>query len=253
MMTIKRKLPKRSSSTAQTPTRGPRSKDTQVDASTGTASNSNAPPPVAVVFTKGVKFLGVGVDSDQARYLILQVGDQVLIVRVGSLSANAAAEFARLERAGVPLITSEAQNEFLKRAQREANKSPTYQVVTTTGWHGSTFYFPDEAIPQPEAKVEFYPDQELAAIYGRFVCSGTRRGTAELLSLFRGNSRLITFTALSLVGPLFGIMPLEVPSLQVVGDPGSGKTAILVVASATWGWDDDGFGPLLSSVRSPDG
>ena len=241
-MKFKLKLPKRSSSGAQTPTQGPRSKGTQTDASTRGASNSNAPPPVAVVFTKDIRFLGVGVDSDQARYLILQVGDQVLIVRVGNLSVNAAAEYARLERAGVPLVTSGAQTEFLKLAQQHAGKTPTYHVVTTNGWHGSTFYFPDEAIPRPEARVEFYPDQELAAIYSRFVCAGTRDGTTQLLSLFRGNSRLITFTALSLVGPLVGIMPLEVPDLQVVGDPGSGKTAILVVASATWGWDDKGFG-----------
>ena len=241
-MKIKPKLLKRSSSAAQTPTQGPRSKETQVHASTRTASNSNAPPPVAVVFTQDIRFLGVGVDSDQARYLVLQARKQGVIMRVGSLSVNAAAEYARLERAGVPLITSAAQTEFLNRAQREANQAPTYHVVTTTGWHGSTFYFPDEAVPQPEAKVEFYPDQELAGIYSRFVCAGTRDGTAELLSFFRGNSRLITFTALSLVGPLFGIMPLEVPSLQVVGDPGSGKTAILVVASAAWGWGDDGFG-----------
>ena len=240
-MKIKPKLLKRSSSAAQTPTQGPRSNETQVHASTRT-SNSNAPPPVAVVFTQDIRFLGVGVDSDQARYLVLQARKQGVIMRVGSLSVNAAAEYARLERAGVPLITSAAQTEFLNRAQREANKSPTYHVVTTTGWHGPTFYFPDEAVPQPEAGIEFYPDQELAGIYSRFVCAGTRDGTAELLSLFRKNSRLITFTALSLVGPLFGIMPLEVPSLQVVGDPGSGKTAILVVASATWGWDDDGFG-----------
>jgi hypothetical protein len=241
-MKIKPKLPKRSSSAALTPTQGPRSKGTQADASTRGASNSNAPPPVAVVYTKDIRFLGVGVDSDQARYFVLQARKQGVIIRVGSLSVNAAAEYARLERAGVPLITSAAQTEFLNRAQREANKPPTYHVVTTTGWHESTFYFPDEAIPRPEAKVEFYPNQELADIYSRFVCAGTRDGTTQLLRLFRGNSRLITFTALSLVGPLFGIMPLEVPSLQVVGDPGSGKTAILVVASATWGWDDKGFG-----------
>jgi hypothetical protein len=200
------------------------------------------PKRTSVFFTKEIKFLGVGVDADQARYLVLQARKQGVIMRVGSLKGDAAAEFARLERAGVPLITSAAQTELLNRAQREANKTPTYRIVTTVGWQGPTFYFPDEAIPQPEANVEFYPDQELAAIYSRFVCAGTRRGTAELLSLCRGNSRLITFTALSLVGPLFGIMPLELPSLQVVGDPGSGKTAILVVTSATWGWDDDGFG-----------
>ena len=164
-------------------------------------------PPVAVVYTKDIKFLGVGVDSDQARYLVLQAHTQGVIMRVGSLSVNAAAEFAGLERAGVPLITSAAQTELLNRAQQESGKTPTYQVVTTTGWHGSTFYFPDEAIPQPEAKVEFYPDHELATIYGRFVCSGTRRGTAEMLSLFRGNSRLITFTALSLVGPCSASCP----------------------------------------------
>jgi hypothetical protein len=201
-----------------------------------------SPRSGAVIFTKEIKFLGVGVDSDQARYLVLQARKQGVIMRVGSLSVNAAAECAPLERAGVPLISSAAQTEFVNRAQHEANRTPTYQIVTTVGWRGSTFYFPDEAIPQPEDKVEFYPDQDLAAIYSRFVCAGTRRGTAELLSLFRGNSRLITFTALSLVGPLFGIMPLEVQSLQVVGDPGSGKTAILVVTSATWGWDDKGFG-----------
>jgi hypothetical protein len=199
---------------------------------------------VAVAFTQDIKFLGVGVgvDSDQARYLVLQAGKQQVVMRVGSLSTDAAAEYARLERAGVPLISSPARGWFIKRAQQEANRTPTYKVVTTTGWHGSTFYFPDQAIPQPEAKVVFYPDHELAGIYARFVCAGTRKGTAELLSLFRGNSRLITFTALSLVGPLFGIMPLEVPSLQVVGDPGSGKSTILVVTSATWGWDDKGFG-----------
>jgi hypothetical protein len=243
-MTTMPKLPKRSSSAVLTPTQRPRSKGTQADASTQGASNSNAPKPVAVIFTKDIEFLGVGVgiDADQARYVVLQARKQGVIMRVGSLSVNAAAEFARLERAGVPLISSAAQTEFVNRAQQEANKTPTYQIVTTVGWHGSTFYFPDEAVPQPEAKVAFYPDQELAAIHRRFVCAGTRRGTAELLSLFRGNSRLITFSALSLVGPLFGIMPLEVPSLQVVGDPGSGKTVILVVASATWGWDDKGFG-----------
>jgi hypothetical protein len=89
MMKIKPKMPKRSSSTAQTPTRGPRSKDTQVGASTRGASNSNAPPPVAVVYTKDIKFLGVGVDSDEARYLVLQARKQGVIMRVGSLSVGA--------------------------------------------------------------------------------------------------------------------------------------------------------------------
>jgi Domain of unknown function (DUF927) len=199
--------------------------------------------------TRRIKFLGVGTDEQQARYLVLQIGDQRIVMRVGNLMSNQGRgdELVRLERAGVPLVAGPAQNEFISRVQDEAGKAPTFRIVTKTGWDGPNFYFPDRVVPKKVARVEFYLDEGLSHIYRRFQRAGTRAGTNELLSLCHNNSRLLLCVALSFVGPLLGPVAGETVGLQLCGAPGMGKTVTGIVASSTWGWDPDpnhklGFG-----------
>jgi putative DNA primase/helicase len=197
--------------------------------------------------TRRIEFLGVGTDEHQARYLVLQIGKKIIVIRVGNLASNRNKELTRLERLGVPLVARGAQEEFISRAQEEAGKAATYRIVTTTGWDGLTFYFPDRVVPMRAAQVEFYLDEGLSDVHRRYQRAGTWAGTNELLSLCHNNSRLLLCVALSFVGPLLGPVAGETVGLQPCGPPGTGKTVTGIVSSSTWGWDPDpnhklGFG-----------
>ncbi len=124
--------------------------------------------------THRIDLLGVGADEQQARYLVVQRE----VIRVGNLASKLSTELARLERLGVPLVTRQAKDEFMSRAQEEAGKAPTYRIVTTTGWDGLTFYFPDRVVPIKAARVEFYLDEGLKDVHRRYQRAGThgRRG-----------------------------------------------------------------------------
>ncbi len=198
-------------------------------------------------YTHRIKILGVGTDEKEARYLVLQIDKQRIVMRVGNLTTNRSDEFARLERSGVPLIVSKAQDEFMSLAQEEAGKEPKFRIVTRTGWDGLTFYFPDRVVPQKATGVEFYLDQSLSDIHRRYHRAGTRAGRKELLSLCHNNSRLLLCVALSFVGPLLVPLAGETVGLQLCGAPGTGKNVTGIVASSTWGWDPNpnhklGFG-----------
>ena len=144
-------------------------------------------------YTRRIKWLGVGTDEQQGRYLVLRIGEQRIVMRVGNLRGNQGRgdEPVRLERAGVPLIAGPAQSEFISRAQDEAGKAPTFRIVTKAGWDGPNFYFPDRVVPKRATQVEFYLDDSLSGIHRRYQRAGTRAGTNELLSLCRHNSRLL--------------------------------------------------------------
>jgi uncharacterized protein DUF927 len=174
--------------------------------------------------TRRIKFLGVGTDEQQARYLVLQIGEQRIVMSVSNLASERVNELARLQRLGVALLTPGARHEFMSRAQEEAGKAPTYRIVTTTGWDGLTFYFPNRVVPKRAAQVEFYLDEGLKDVHRRYQRAGTRAGTNQLLSLCHNNSRLLLCVALSFVGPLLGPVAGETVGLQLCGAPGTGKT-----------------------------
>jgi hypothetical protein len=88
-----------------------------------TDASSTPEEETAYQYTHLIEFLGVGTDEQQARYLVLQIGEQRMVMRVGNLTTNRGDELARLERAGVPLVAGPAQNEFILRTQEEAGKA----------------------------------------------------------------------------------------------------------------------------------
>jgi hypothetical protein len=214
--------------------------------------SASTPSKDALPFTKDIHFLGVGVDDENNRYLVLKVKDKRVVMRVDNLSTNRPVEMKRLEREGVSLISSAAQTEFINRAQREAGKSPRFQVITKTGWNASAdgsrfFLFPDAISDAEDEKRVVYLDPACSQIRARFRVAGSDAGVQELLGLFKGNSRLIFGAALCLVPPTVALFGGESVNAQFTGLGGGGKTSAGTAISSIWGWDPNpdhklGFG-----------
>jgi hypothetical protein len=88
-----------------------------------------------------------------------------------------------------------------------------------------------------QSDVEFYPDERHAPVYEKFLRAGDYRGWNELLSLSRGNSRLLFAYQLAFSGLVCAEFGLDPPGASFCGPAGWGKSTACKIPSAVWGWD----------------
>ena len=184
-----------------------------------------------------VEFLEVGESTYGDRFLKRRVGSDVDLISVAKLISNPNAEYVRLQRAGLPLLRPAARTKFLEQAELEASKEPTFLVATQPGLYRRRVRLPGDAVSDGPSDVEFYPDERHAPVYEKFLRAGTYRGWRELVSLSRGNSRLLFGYQLAFSGLPCAAFGLDPPGADYCGPPGWGKSTACKIPSAAWGWD----------------
>jgi hypothetical protein len=196
------------------------------------------------LLTGNIKIAGHGATESGEPFVRLDVagkrvaGERVL-VRVNNLLLSPNVEFARLQNHGALLLDSAARQELKKRIEAALRQPVSFDVVTTLGWRGEVFVFPDGVVPKGWSDVEIYLEDENADIYRRIRCHGTRAGTMQLFALFTGNSRLMFGAELACVGALSPVIRPEHVAVEFVDDAGNGKTSGAVAISSIWGGDSD--------------
>ena len=184
-----------------------------------------------------VELLGVGASPDGDRFLKRRVGSHVDLIDVAKLISNPTAEYVRLQRAGLPLLRRAARNRFIEQAEIEAGKEPTFLVARQPGLYRGRVCLPGDPVSKGPADVAFYPDDRHAPVYEKFLRAGTYRGWKELVSLSRGNSRLLFADQLAFSGLPCAAFGLDPPGGLFCGPPGWGKSTACKIPSAIWGWD----------------
>ena len=172
---------------------------------------------------KDLHVVGHGVSGVGERFVKLVFKGQPVLVSVNNLLTNRLAEFVRLQNHGARLLRIEAQRKLVAKVDCELANRPKFSVVTTTGWHGDVFVFPDGIVPTGRSTSKFvFADREHQSLSAPDV-SRDRTGAKELFALFKGNTRQMTGVALAFVGPLGIVCPLERVGLQYCGANGNGN------------------------------
>jgi Domain of unknown function (DUF927) len=197
----------------------------------------NAASPQADPHFLGLKFLGVGVDDFDRRYLDIGAGEKTCLLSVEKLTRSPKDELAQLERLGLPIIDPAEQRKFLKQAHIEARQQKSFKVVIAIGLVDGVFYLPDGPVPPGMPGVKTYFDKRHEDVYRKFAWAGTWPGYLELVGLFKGNTRLIAGAALVFCGPVCAAFSLDPPGLQYFGTGGHGKTPAAKAVASLWGWD----------------
>ena len=111
------------------------------------------------------------------------------------------------------------------------------RAVQSTGWHGSTFVLPDEAIAEPDG------EQIILQITGGLDHAYRTRGTLEgwqqeVARYAVGNSRLTLAISAALAAALLGPCGAESGGFHLRGPSSIGKSTALHVAGSVWGGDN---------------
>ena len=165
------------------------------------------------------------------------VGGDVDLIDVAKLISNPAAEYVRLQRAGLPLLRQAARNQFIEQAEIEAGKDPTFLVARQPGLYRGKVCLPGDPVSPGLSDVEFYPDERHAPVYEKFLRAGTYRGWNELVSLSRGNSRLLFGYQLAFSGLPCAAFGLDPPGADYCGPLAGASPRPARFRRQSWGWD----------------
>jgi hypothetical protein len=211
--------------------------------------------------TRHIKLRGYGSSETGARFVQLEFptehGCRRELLRIDNLSGFQKEQVGRLNRLGAHLINHAAQTELLNRIQARCPSKERFKVATRVGYTAGEFALPDEVISagRPQLKVCLQIEPRYT---NKYVTSGTLVGAQKLLKLARGNTRFICGLALAVLGPIGSLYGKQPVAIQLVGAPGSGKTALARPVSAViWGWNSDpnvgdalGFGETWNRTLS---
>ncbi len=189
-------------------------------------------------FTSHIEIIATGKSAIGERFVKLGINAQdgyaEAVLRIDDLDGKKGA-FARLNTLGAHLISPAARNEFMSRIQAEGLKPTSFRVATQIGFHGWEFVLPDEVISaRKKPRIDISLDQNVASYASKFRTSRNKDWKA-IPRLAKGNSRAMATLATGLVGPCSIITPLEQVAIQLVGEPGSGKSAVAVATGSIWG------------------
>lgn len=204
--------------------------------------------------TGHIKIAGFGSDERGDRYVGLRIarknGTRRVFLPIDEFDR---AMFRRLNRLGAHIVTEAARRELLERIQSADPTGRLVSVATRLGRHGRCFVLPRK-IYKPSSgtgiKLGTAIDPNVE-FYTRFRVAGSAEGWKKLMPIICKNSRMLLGLGVMLVGPLALAGDFERVAVQLVGDPGSAKTAIGAVVSTIWGYNLDpalaaeyGFGDI---------
>ncbi|MGA2843351.1 MAG: DUF927 domain-containing protein [Steroidobacteraceae bacterium] len=206
-------------------------------------------------FTSHIKIVARGISDTCQRFCKLRVkgdmGVKTIVVRENHLGDYR----DQLEAIGANLVSRKAFNELEDRIQAQGLKTPTLKVATRIEIRDDAMALPGGPYPKTD-KFEVALTDVPLEIQQKYSTKGTLEDWKQgLAKLGRHNTRIKLAFALPFVGPLSAIMSVEHVGIQLVGEGGSGKSAIGVAASSVWGWDPNpvqadrnGFGQSWNST-----
>jgi hypothetical protein len=193
-------------------------------------------------WTGHIDIAGFGRDERGDRYVGLRIkrknGARRVFIPIDEFDRET---FKRLNRLGAHIVTDTARRELLARAQSTNRTGKLVSVATRLGRHGPCFVLPRRIYkPSSGTGIKLVraidPNVEFNT---RFRVAGSTKGWKKLMRIIRRNSRMLLGLGVMLVGPLALVGAFERAAIQLVGDPGSAKTAIGAVASTIWGYNLD--------------
>ena len=198
-------------------------------------SSANMKATTKVALTRAISVVAKGRGDGQEffRLKISGAGEQPRQA-ILSIDAYLTDPLGTIRALQLPLVSGVAQREFQARVQSALRRAVTFRVVTRPGWHGRLFVFPNGDVIGDQSFEVCLPS--VANRYGRkFRERGTLEGWQKLPVLARGNTRLMLAIALAFVGPIGPLLRVERVMIQLVGDPGSGESAIVTGVGWVWG------------------
>jgi hypothetical protein len=188
-----------------------------------------------VTHTRHIEFLAKGRCADGGSYLKLSVHSggeaRTEIISLAALEREPAKTMSALD---AYLVTPQARREFQQRVQETVNWPFEFDVATRPGWSGRSFILPSGEVLGGK-KFAVCLDRLTREVSGKFVTCGAFEQWQRIPELARGNSRLMMALALSFAGPLVELLGVELPAVQLVGKPGTGKSGIAIAAGSVWG------------------
>jgi Domain of unknown function (DUF927) len=190
--------------------------------------------------TKHIRIRAVGSGPNGERFLRLLIAGSEkpvsTLLRIDDLASSHGRRFDALNLQNAHIISSPARSEFSRRIQSLGPRNPSFKVATRVGPFGDVFVLPDTVISATEVDCEICLDDIPPGLMDWATTAGNATGWHELVSFAKGNSRFILSLGVMFSGPLNMILQTEPVAVQLVGDPGTGKSSVGIAASSVWGW-----------------
>jgi putative DNA primase/helicase len=147
---------------------------------------------------------------------------------------------ARLLAMGLELAPGTKARNALHHLLTVADPQNRARCVSTLGWHGDAYMFPDEVIGRADG--ERYVLQSSAPLVHAFRSSGTLEGWREAIGTPAvGNSRLVVSISMAFAAPLLRPLGMEGGGVHWRGGSSIGKTTTGEVAGSVCGGGRDGY------------
>ena len=205
--------------------------------------------------TAHIKLVARGKSDNGQRFCKFKVkgdmGVKTLVVR-----ENRLADYRDdLEAIGANVVSKAAFRELERRVQAFGLTKPTLDVVTRIEIRDGGMALPGGSYPKTNSFEVALTDVP-KYIEEKYTTAGPLRAwKKEFGKVGRQNSRMILAFALPFIGPMSAVLPIEHVGIQLLGEGGSGISAVSIAASSIWGWDPDpvqadrnGFGQSWNST-----
>ena len=191
--------------------------------------------------TGHINIAGFGRDERGDRYVGLRItrknGTRRVFLPIDEFDRET---FRRLNRLGAHILTEAARRELVERIQSTTPTGKLVRVATRLGAHGRHFVLPGKIYsPQSSGSKLVRAIDRREGFYARFLLKGKSQKWLKLMPIIKKNSRMLLALGVMLIGPLALAGNFEQGAFQLVGDPGTGKTAIGRAVSTVWGSNVD--------------
>jgi hypothetical protein len=146
------------------------------------------------------------------------------------------------------LVTPSSRADFRRRVQEAVRTlRPTFRVVTRPGWYGRCFVLPSGEVFGDEPNLRVCLPEIYREFGEKFASRGTLRGWRRIAELAVGNPALIIALAHAFTGPVVALLGVEAPGIQLVGEPGGGKSGIAEAVASVWCGREGTIGAFLET------
>ncbi|WP_157959722.1 DUF927 domain-containing protein [Devosia submarina] len=161
--------------------------------------------------------------------------DRALWFSLPDLQLSPQSVFGRLAGPGMVFLATSTKNRFMNLIEAHEDYREAL-VASHPGWVGGVYVYGN-------GECEAQSDDDRPVIVGfepnrKFDACGTLKGWKQgIHPLVRGQTFPMFALAYSFIGPLLQFAPpdLHNPLVEFVGDPGTGKSTLGVMASSVWG------------------
>src|SRR5208337_1131196 len=134
------------------------------------------------------------------------------------------------------LVTQSSRSHFRRRVQEKLRTlRPTFRVATRPGWYRKSFVLPSGEVFGDDPGLRVCLPEIYREFGEKFASRGSLQRWQRIAELAIGNSHLTLALALAFSGPVASLLGVEAAGIQLVGEPGGGKSGIAAAVGSVWG------------------